>query len=235
VRDDASVDLLKRWGLPHERAPDLAFAWADAAYECKQRVGNVMTIGLTARTIGEPSQQAVYENSLATAINELMSIVRAEGHEPRLLLCPQVTGPLPAEDDRPVLERVAERIDDDGTLVELSHENVATALATYRELDFLIATRLHSAILASCVHVPFVVYEYIGGKARGVVRDLDLPAWTAVDRPEDLAVAVARGWKCREMLSECITRRHADILGDIAQVTSVLHLPKHSHGVKDVV
>jgi polysaccharide pyruvyl transferase WcaK-like protein len=153
----------------------------------------------------------------------------------QLALYPQVTGPLPEEDDRPVLERVVERIEGDGTLVELSHEDVASALATYRELDFLIATRLHSAILASCVHVPFVVYvyEYIGGKARGVVRDLDLSAWTVVECPEHLAVAVARGWKCRDMLSGRIARRHTGILRDIAQATSRLHLSSQLPNAKE--
>jgi polysaccharide pyruvyl transferase WcaK-like protein len=220
VRDDDSVDLLNRWHLPHKRAPDFAFAWADTAYNLEQPTGNVRTIGLTARTIGGASQQTAYENAMVSAVNDLMNKVREEGRDARLLLCPQVTGPLPEEDDRPVLTRIAERLETDGTLAELSHENVATALETYRELDFLIATRLHSAILASCVGVPFVVYEYMGGKARGAVRDLGLPAWVVIENPEALSSAVRRAWSERGALMAIMEHHLPKITAAIADATA---------------
>jgi polysaccharide pyruvyl transferase WcaK-like protein len=220
VRDDDSVDLLNRWSLPHSRAPDLAFAWADTAGDCEKRTGNVMTIGLTARAIGKASQQAAYENAMVVAVNNLMHNLREEDREARLVLFPQVTGPLPEEDDRPVLKRIVERLERDGTLAELSHEDVASALETYRELDFLIATRLHSAILASCVHVPFVVYEYMGGKARGTVRDLGLPAWVVVENPEDLTDAVSRAWSERGALTAMIEHHLPKITVEIANATA---------------
>jgi polysaccharide pyruvyl transferase WcaK-like protein len=204
VRDEASVALLTSWGLPHQRAPDLAFMWASTVDHTRKRVrgDDAISIGLTALRIGEPALQAAYEKALLAALNDLLRSVRVNGRKVHLLLCPQVIGPHPSEDDRPVLRRIAEQVEGGGAMLELSHEDVASALASYRELDFLIASRLHSAILASCACVPFVVYEYIGGKARGAVRDLVLPAWVVVDRAGDLGPAIRRGWSERDALKE---------------------------------
>lgn len=202
VRDDASRALLDHWGVPHGRAPDFAFAFAACAPGPGRRHRRwPVTVGLTARTVGAPSEQRAYENALVAAIDRLAVDVHAEtGHELRLSLLPQVTGPLPEEDDRPVLRRIGERVHCETSVAALSHSDMAQALARYEELDFLLATRLHSALLASCVAIPFVVYEYIGGKAHGVVRDLGLPGWVVVDHPSEIVDAARRGWRERETL-----------------------------------
>jgi polysaccharide pyruvyl transferase WcaK-like protein len=224
VRDEASASLLTRWALPHERAPDFAFTWAGTVDRRRERGSkeDITTIGLTALTIGEPPQQTVYEEALVAALNDLLASVRANGREVRLLLYPQVVGPHPREDDRPVLLRIAEQVDGGGGVVELRHDDVATALGTYRALDFLVASRLHSAILASCVCVPFVVFEYIGGKARGAVRDLGLPAWVVVDHVDDLGRVLKRGWSERNALAAISERRLPGIAAEIASATAAV-------------
>lgn len=202
VRDDASRGLLDRWGVPHRRAPDFAFAFAARAPAPEpRRRRRQVTVGLTARTVGPPASQSAYEDALVAALDRLADEVRAETRrELTVSLLPQVTGPLPEEDDRPVLRRIGQRLHCETAIAPLSHTDVASALDQYEELDFLLATRLHSALLASCVAVPFVVYEYIGGKARGVVQDLGLPGWLVVDHPSQLVDAVGRGWQEREVL-----------------------------------
>ncbi|MGN6869084.1 MAG: polysaccharide pyruvyl transferase family protein [Solirubrobacteraceae bacterium] len=202
VRDDASRALLDRWGIPHKRVPDFAFAYAPYATSTDhRRVQGDVILGLTARTIGPPAEQAAYEDALVAAIDALHDDVRAgTGRDMRLLLLAQVTGPLPEEDDRPVLRRIGQRVRCECVPGEFGHGDVEQALRRYGELDFLIATRLHSALLASCVTIPFVVYEYIGAKARGVIRDLGLPEWVVIDEPSKLPELARRGWRDRDRL-----------------------------------
>lgn len=225
VRDEQSAELLTRWRMPHERAPDFAFTWVGAVDSSQeQRSGDVITIGLTALTIGGSSQQAAYEDAMVAALNDLLDDIRGEkGQEVRLLLFPQVVGPHPREDDRPVLQRIAKRVDGGGSMVELSHEDVPTALKAYRDLDFLVASRLHSSILASCVCVPFVVYEYIGGKASGAVRDLGLPPWVVVSRPDDLSRTIGHAWKERRSLEGIIESGLPVIADEIAKATAEVY------------
>jgi len=202
VRDDASRALLDRWGIPHKRVPDFAFAYARCAPSTDHRraQGDVV-LGMTARTIGPPAEQARYEDALVAAIDALHDDVRdGTGRDVRLLLLAQVTGPLPEEDDRPVLRRIGQRVRCECVPGEFGHGDVEQALRRYGELDFLIATRLPSALLASCVTVPFVVYEYIGAKARGVIRDLGLPEWVVIDEPSRLPELARRGWRDRDRL-----------------------------------
>ncbi len=202
VRDDASRALLDRWGIAHKRAPDFAFAYARRAPSTDPRgaQGDV-TLGLTARTIGSATDQAAYEDALVAAIDRLQEDVRAgTGRGVRLLLLAQVTGPLPEEDDRPVLQRIGQRVRCECLASEFGDGDVEQALRRYGQLDFLIATRLHSALLASCVTVPFVVYEYIGAKARGVIRDLGLPEWVVIDEVSKLPELARRGWRERDGL-----------------------------------
>ncbi len=211
VRDDESAELLTRWRLPHTRAPDLAFAWAEVNSAAERPASKIVTIGITARTIAAGERQTSYEAALAASVNALERKIAQEGREARILLCPQVTGPLPDEDDRRVLRRLASLLEGDVDVAELSHEDVREALERYATLDFLVATRLHSAILASCVCVPFVVYEYIGGKARGAVRDLELPSWVVVESPESLPTAVPLAWEERAALAATMRRRLPEV------------------------
>lgn len=222
VRDDASGTLLDRWYIPYKRAPDFAFAYAPHAPSIQpRRPQGVVTVGLTARTIGPETEQVMYEDALVAAIDQLNEDVRAgAGREMRLLLLAQVTGPLPEEDDRPVLQRIGERVRCECATDGFSHGDVERALGRYGELDFLIATRLHSALLASCAMVPFVVYEYIGAKARGVIRDLGLPEWVVIDDASELPDLARQGWREREGLRASYVVSLPRIANELRVVTS---------------
>jgi len=164
----------------------------------------VSVIGVTARQVGRAAKQQAFEDELVAAVNKLVRGAAAERKAIEVRLLPQVKGPQPQEDDRIVLRRIARRIEGDARIVELSHDDVEAAIDAYSELEFLIATRLHSAILASCAGIPFVVYEYIGGKARGAVADLGLPSWIVLSKLDGVTETVLRGWKDRRRLALAI-------------------------------
>lgn len=54
-------------------------------------------------------------------------------------------------------------------------DSVESAVKIYSQLDFLIATRLHSSILAFLASTPFLCIEYQGFKARGTFQLLGFP------------------------------------------------------------
>src|SRR5205823_2278787 len=133
----------------------------------------------------------------------------------RVVLLPQVIGPTDQEDDRRVLERIAMKVTADCVMEDLSHNDVNDALRTFMTIDFLIATRLHSAILASCASVPFVVLEYIGGKATGAVEDLHLPSWVRLSDFSDLPKGAQRGWIARNELEHRIGQGFSRVLSEL--------------------
>jgi polysaccharide pyruvyl transferase WcaK-like protein len=206
VRDEPSAKLLGELGVPCSRGPDLAFVWSAATSRTRRDGGQsgMSVIGVTARQVGRAAKQQAFEDELVAAVNNLVRVAAAEGKATEVRLLPQVKGPRHDEDDRIVLRRIARRIEGDTRLVELSHDDVAAAIGAYSELEFLIATRLHSAILASCAGIPFVVYEYIGGKARGAVADLGLPSWIVLSKLDGVTDTVVRGWKDRRRLALAI-------------------------------
>jgi polysaccharide pyruvyl transferase WcaK-like protein len=143
---------------------------------------------------------------MAEAITLIASAAADSGQKVEIRLVPQVTGPTFSEDDRPVLEQLAARLDDQDCVVEPQPQDVAAALETYGSFDFLLATRLHSAILSACVGTPFAVFGYVGGKAQGMVQDLGLPESTTTDRLEEIPATALRCYQNRDSLRSQIAR-----------------------------
>jgi polysaccharide pyruvyl transferase WcaK-like protein len=73
-------------------------------------------------------------------------------------------------------------------------------LRVYRSLDFLLATRMHSAVLAACAETPFSVFGYVGGKARGLIDDLGLPDWVTTSEPSSLPETALECYRHRSHL-----------------------------------
>jgi polysaccharide pyruvyl transferase WcaK-like protein len=219
VRDEQSVRLLERWGIPAARKPDLAFLWRGKKATKERRAAKSgdgsCRVGVTALVVGRGREQASYESTIARAVRAVVSMAEREGLNTQVALLPQVIGPTEVEDDRPVLERIRRQVPVECFFEELSHSDVRIALGTFSRLDFLIATRLHSAILASCAGVPFVVVEYIGGKADGAVRDLGLPPWVRTAQISNLPAAAQRGWDTRFELAAKMDQAFSKVIGEI--------------------
>jgi len=209
VRDSASARLLKAWKFSYRRKPDLAFRWGriPSDYPTRARDSSAeVVLGVTALTVGGAKRQAAYEGAIVRAVTNVAAAAAVEGASVTVALLPQVIGPTKIEDDRPILERLATRFPVQSFVENLSHAAVEDALFRYSKLDFLLATRLHSAILASCAGVPFVVLEYIGGKAGGAIEDLQLPRWVRATDFEQLVSAAERGWRARRHLRDRIRK-----------------------------
>ena len=190
VRDDASLAVCHDLGLAAERAPDLALLTIPKRAVAPSDQANravVTKLGVTAKRISASAgAQRDYQQALASAVTTICATVREAGGRAEVHLIPQVTGPTPREDDRPVLKAVAGLLDGEDCIFEPLPRDVESALAMYGSMDFLVATRMHSAVLAACVGTPFFVFGYIGGKSRGLVRDLGLPEWATTDAVHEI-------------------------------------------------
>jgi len=228
VRDRASLAILKKWKIPARMAPDLAFRLvADDLDGSLARPGaGLRRIGLTARTLARGERaQATYEDTLRRGLNTLVEQVRHEGANVEVVGIVQSSGPSSSENDRHVLARVLAGLDC-RTVLEAPGEGrkvptMPELLAVYATLDLLVATRMHSAILASCTGRPFVVTEYIGGKARGMVEALGLPDWVYLADLNDLSSTLSRAWRERTELERLIRRGARQASRELEKVTSI--------------
>lgn len=204
VRDDDSLRLCLGLRLTADRAPDLALLTAHDFFSkpfAQSGEEGVRRIGVTAKRVSaNEGIQQLYLQAMAEAIAFIGSAAWDRGHKVAIHLVPQVTGPTPSEDDRPVLKELAALIRSENCVVEPPPRDLAAAMETYAGFDFVLATRLHSAILSACVGTPSAVFGYVGGKAQGMVQDLGLPEWTTTNRFEEIPVTALRCYRNRDML-----------------------------------
>lgn len=203
VRDEASVDVCRALGLHAGRAPDFALlSGADARPSRRTTpVTAQVHVGVTAKRVSaNPRVQAGYIDAMSSALTLLAESAAHEATRAVFHLVPQVIGPTPQEDDRPVLAELAKKLPSLPLLHEERPETIAAAVALYGEFDFVLATRLHSAILAACAGTPFAVYGYVGGKARGFVQDVGLPSWVTTSELEQIPRMTLRCFEARREL-----------------------------------
>lgn len=150
-------------------APDLAFGLArreirGALPRCIERIGvTVMDRGAQLRNF---SAQSRYEDTMCTLLTRL-----AHERGTQVVLFCQCYGPSVDQDDRPVTERVYNRLREAGVQVTLWNDLLTAeeAVNAYAEMDLMIGTRMHTAIFAICGAIPVILISY-QPKGCGVMR-----------------------------------------------------------------
>jgi colanic acid/amylovoran biosynthesis protein len=183
AREYRSLDLLAAIGLRRRVLvlPDLAFALADtsttlAAYpELERALQHAARplIGLTLMDWG--GQNPTFQNQAGyeAAILALIAHVR-QSYGATVMLFAQCYGPVAAQDDRRIARRIAAQAGPADSVVLVDQALPAEALkAAYRQLDALVATRMHSAIFAMSAGVPTLAIGYLH-KSIGIMEMLGL-------------------------------------------------------------
>ncbi|MCW3036519.1 MAG: hypothetical protein JWM17_1831 [Actinobacteria bacterium] len=178
AREERSLDVLKEMGTRPSvmgRAVDSAFSFDAPAQNWRQHLAldaDEVLVGITARKWLDPERQDRYERALAAVIDQIQA--RPGQHA---ILIPQVMSAYQSDDDRIVNTRVAAycRAGRQPLLLAgwSSHYDLK---ALYKELDYLIGTRLHSVIFSLTSSVPSIAIAY-EHKTLGVMRDLGLESW----------------------------------------------------------
>lgn len=207
VRDDASKRVCASLGIRARRLPDLGlFTRVDDSALRKGRDANVILIGATVKRVSKvTSEQHRYTEAVCNALTAIADIATSGGTVCRLRLFPQVIGPTSSEDDRPLIIEVAHRLEHRKSsfasiAIEADFNSIDDALQRYSEVDFLFATRMHSALLAACVQTPFFIFGYIGEKAAGLVEDLCLPTWVTTSEIGEIEARAIAAFRARDEL-----------------------------------
>lgn len=186
VRERESLALLHSLGCGRRvmYMPDLAFGFASRDPGCAekllQRAGldrsrYAFCVGITAIDWGAQQRgfqgQAAYEQSLVACINEITDQGGA------VVLFAQCATPLRAWDDRIINRRLrlAAHHPEHVYLIEDAPEPDLLQ-AAYGLMDYFIATRMHSAILAINAGVPVMTIGYLH-KSRGMMHAAGLDEW----------------------------------------------------------
>lgn len=216
VREPFSLSQLRQCGVPSERCnllPDTAFAFQGASeqdaarwlLEQGVRIGDGPWLGMTTVNWSAQSatfeRQEAYERGCAAAIRSFV-----ERHGGSAVLFPQVTGPLPSQDDRVSSRRVARELLDLGDAVHVIESPVSADIlrTAYSFMDVFIGTRMHSAIFAMSSGVPTIAIGY-QPKTSGIANLVGMERWSIpIEQVDDsvLVMLLNRLWNERESVSQ---------------------------------
>lgn len=133
----------------------------------KTKNNNQLCVGLTVRSWSNKKEFLNYLTSLSKFVAD------SSAH---FFIMPQVLGPSLVEDDRIVARTLVEKLPefarDRVTIVDLNMDP-AELLGLYGQMDFYLATRLHSSIFALLSAVPVMAIGY-EPKTIGIFKDLGL-------------------------------------------------------------
>lgn len=163
--------------------PDMAFELEPAASSWARSelmslgvpLGRRPCIGVTMRPWrfpGSKDPRAKYESYLR-AFASFLEYVVARGYTP--VLFAHSVGPHAHEDDRIALNDVmkSSSVRDELILIDDDYD-CRQAKAMYREMDYMVCTRFHSAIFSISGGVPCLAVSYQGYKARGIMGEVGL-------------------------------------------------------------
>jgi len=119
---------------------------------------------------GRISRPEVYRRYL-TAISEF---VRQKSKETQVVLVAQCTGPTADEDDRRSIRAIAAQFEGNPAVRALETLSLFDVLSVYAGASYVLATRLHSAILAFVSGTPAIGISYSGMKTPGVFDQLGM-------------------------------------------------------------
>ncbi|MBP7832476.1 MAG: polysaccharide pyruvyl transferase family protein [Candidatus Levybacteria bacterium] len=172
AREDETIALLKQMGIIKNiiyKSVDAAFIFNDSLKKSVIEKRTKKMIGVTVRNWLPEAQQTIFEKEVAAFCKYLI-----DKKHYQVFLIPQVTSPEHNDDDRIPSKRIKNILYDETNLILLEKSYTAAELkGIYKQMNFLIGTRMHSVIFALTENVPCIAIEY-EHKTRGIMRDLKL-------------------------------------------------------------
>ena len=217
VREPVSAAQMEQCGFSKQAfklMPDMAFAFRGApraealdwlkSHGVDPAAGQPL-MGMTAINWGGQnrrfSTQTRYENACATAARYFVKELGG-----KVVLFPQVTGPLSSQDDRVPARRIAQLAGQKGNSITVIEEAAAPEMlkAAYGCMQVFIGTRMHSNIFALSQGVPVIAIGY-QHKTSGIARMAGVADWVveieALDE-SNLVEKLQRLWEQRQAVGE---------------------------------
>lgn len=220
--------------------PDLAFltveAGKDEAHQILAQFGVPLNdgrpkIGLTLMDWGAQNPEFPHQVRYEAAIMQLIQVMQTE-YNAHVILFAQCCGPTSDQDDRHISRRIA------AIMSPINHVYVVDAAlpasllkAAYRELDTLVATRMHAAIFALTTSTPTLVIGYLH-KSVGIMQAVGLGRYvTNIDAVtnDGLCQQFASLWAERPMIREQLSKRIPAIQTTLLQLPVLLRMALEEH------
>ena len=225
VRERFSLEYVSALGIkaPTKVIPDIAFMLTKPYEYEKDHTeadldiinNNKYKVGVTVRNWVFPGfnsadkvrKQDDYYQKMALFLDYIIRDIGVT-----VYLIPQATGPTPIEDDRIANLELYNRMAQKESVIIVQKDFSPWRLKDiYKKMDFLIATRLHSIILA--IPVPFLAIAYMGKKTYGTLELLGLSNY-AVDISdftlESLKDKFINAWNNREKIRENLQHKEEE-------------------------
>ncbi len=174
AREPVSVEVCRRMGVDPALCDDVAFALEpEAAAEARAAPD---AIGVTVMN-GLPGVDTAGHRRYLTALADGLEAALGGGRRPVVVIS-QVAAHR-SDDDTAVGRELTARLDAGGldtTFVDLGDSSDAALSGFYGGLELVVASRLHSGILALCAGTPIVGLGYLP-KTRGVLERFGLDDW----------------------------------------------------------
>jgi colanic acid/amylovoran biosynthesis protein len=227
AREYRSLAFLAEIGLRRRVLvlPDLAFAMhnaggAEPTIQSRPRP----LIGLTLMDWGGQNASFRHQSEYELAIVALIEHLQRQ-YAARIMLFAQCTGPTPDQDDRRIAHRIIAALPqrESVTLVD-AVLSPGELQAAYRQLDLLVATRMHSAIFALNNAVPTLVVGYLH-KSVGLMELLGLSRFVldieAVDA-QSLCAAFDQLWAERAHVRTRLVGQVSALRATLAQLPRLI-------------
>ncbi len=172
ARESQSAQWLTQHGIPHQLASDMAWRLSAPARGAPNTTPHVL--GITAIDWGAQYAgfrgQAAYEQLLCDVIKHYLALGW------RVHIFVQCQDSNPAWDDTHVARRIIATLAHPAVVLMPFIADPAQLQQAYAQLDRMLTTRLHAAILRLACNQPCVVIGYLP-KTQGIMHDIGLAAW----------------------------------------------------------
>ena len=187
ARESLSSAWLSRHGIVHRSAPDCAWGMIQTVPIVPH---TPPILGITVINWGAQSQGFTGQQAYETVMTQVITHYLNQGWQVQLFVqCHEAN---PSWDDGQMAQRIAQRINHPAVHLMPFIADPTALQQAYAQLDCLLTTRLHGAILRLGTGQSAVVIGYLP-KAQGIMADMGLGAWCLdIDTatPNDIIVAI---------------------------------------------
>jgi polysaccharide pyruvyl transferase WcaK-like protein len=173
VRESTSARLIRALS-PKTRLielPDLAFGLSRESFPRGERSTRLCVLIPRRQFLGT---QFGSSDRFESEFAKLAQTILDTGMADEVIVVPQVVGPPSIEDDRLLCRRIVELSDRTEVTMRLGDNSPRALRELYGSAEFVVAVRLHGAILAMSVGTPAFGVEYFTAKTQGIFDDAGL-------------------------------------------------------------
>jgi len=189
VRETRSMERVKelmRKEYKHiVQLPDLSFYYLRSMLSqpvfmiqnVEKRKQKSKRIGFTVVSSREIGNKDYEENYISAMKNLSFCLLQEKNLE--IIVLPQVTFVPEAEDE--MIREIFGNLNTSRVRIIRGNSSVQELLKEYSKLDFLVATRMHSAIFSLCMGTPVLAIAYDYGAKWAILEDMGLPKDAVID------------------------------------------------------